>query len=637
MDGLPADRRRRARRRPSTSVNPRSTRGGPHPNPDAAGRPGATGRRWAARRSARRRQRRGGRCSISPRHSSACRREPDGHNGVVSGGGKSATYGSVARRQALQHDDQWGATTTAPLKPTSQYKVVGTPVPRFDIPDKVTGKYTYVQNVASPGCCTAASCGHAGRRPARRDRERAPGGTQLLSVDESSIRNIAGARSCAAADFVGVVAPTEYAAVQAAAQLKVKWPEADALPGGGNLYSAMRAKTTATRGPQQRQRRKRRSSRRPRWYRHVRVAVPDPRPDRPEAARSPTYARRVRRSSRATQGGYGQRRSVAEVLGVPRRTIRVDLTRARAPTARAGEDKTSRSRRRSCRSCRQAGARPVHALGQARLGEPRPGRLADIRGGLDANGKMIAYDYTSIPAGGTPADDEHPRSVTLPNLGEPARVGGAQTPPRRTSGHRTPLSRRPGIIAARVGLGTDDGRARLRGEHGSARSSGRCTRRTRLARPCSTGRELANWKPNVAASKVSNERSCRSRHRSRRRTTPTTTSTPASWPRSRSTARRGRSSSSTSTACRTRAWSSTRRRPEAARGMLVRGTSRTMLEQIDDLEEAGHRPRLGQLSDPAVQGHPTVTTRPSGARTRSPTSRAQTGLPAPSTAASASR
>jgi CO/xanthine dehydrogenase Mo-binding subunit len=37
------------------------------------------------------------------------------------------------------------------VKPQSQYKVIGTSVPRIDIPDKVTGKYTYVQNIRLPG------------------------------------------------------------------------------------------------------------------------------------------------------------------------------------------------------------------------------------------------------------------------------------------------------------------------------------------------------------------------------------------------------------------------------------------------------------------------------------------------------
>ena len=45
-------------------------------------------------------------------------------------------------------------------------------------------------------------------------------------------------------NFVGVVAPLEFDAIQAAAQLKVVWSEGDTLPGSGNLYGAMRASPT---------------------------------------------------------------------------------------------------------------------------------------------------------------------------------------------------------------------------------------------------------------------------------------------------------------------------------------------------------------------------------------------------------
>jgi hypothetical protein len=41
-------------------------------------------------------------------------------------------------------------------------------------------------------------------------------------------------------DFVGVVAPNEYDAIQAAAQLKVTWAEPPVLPGVGNLFDQMR-------------------------------------------------------------------------------------------------------------------------------------------------------------------------------------------------------------------------------------------------------------------------------------------------------------------------------------------------------------------------------------------------------------
>ena len=39
----------------------------------------------------------------------------------------------------------------AKAKAPTTYKIVGTPVPRIDIPDMVTGKFTFVNNVRLPG------------------------------------------------------------------------------------------------------------------------------------------------------------------------------------------------------------------------------------------------------------------------------------------------------------------------------------------------------------------------------------------------------------------------------------------------------------------------------------------------------
>ena len=56
-------------------------------------------------------------------------------------------------------------------------------------------------------------------------------------------------RSCASANFVGVVAEHEYAAIQAASQLKVKWAEMPPIAPVGNLFKQMREHDSAGKAP----------------------------------------------------------------------------------------------------------------------------------------------------------------------------------------------------------------------------------------------------------------------------------------------------------------------------------------------------------------------------------------------------
>jgi CO/xanthine dehydrogenase Mo-binding subunit len=170
-------------------------------------------------------------------------------DGVVSGGGRSVTYGQLIGDRILTAripGVSVGATSMpssarkaagAPgTKPISQYKIVGkNGIPRVDIPAKVTGKFVYVQNIRVPGMLH-------GRIVRPRGQGAYGKGTApaVLSVDESSIRKIPGAKVIRYKNFVGVVAPEEYAAIQAAAQLKVKFADPPKLPSSGNLFRQMR-------------------------------------------------------------------------------------------------------------------------------------------------------------------------------------------------------------------------------------------------------------------------------------------------------------------------------------------------------------------------------------------------------------
>jgi CO/xanthine dehydrogenase Mo-binding subunit len=81
---------------------------------------------------------------------------------------------------------------------------VGQPLPRPDIPAKVTGRHVYVHDHSVPGM----QHGRVVRPPAV--------GARVLAIDEGSVARLPGVRVVRIADFVGVVAADEWAVVRAA-------------------------------------------------------------------------------------------------------------------------------------------------------------------------------------------------------------------------------------------------------------------------------------------------------------------------------------------------------------------------------------------------------------------------------------
>jgi CO/xanthine dehydrogenase Mo-binding subunit len=157
-------------------------------------------------------------------------------NGVVRVAGdtsRSVTYGELIGNRRFN----LAFTGSAPVKPVSEYKVVGKPAARKDVAAKVSGNYIYMQQVRVTGMLHGRIV---------RPRGQGAYGTvsKVLNVDEASIRSISGARVVRTGDFVGVVAENEWDAIRAAQQLKVTWDTPRSLPGSENLYSHMRAAQT---------------------------------------------------------------------------------------------------------------------------------------------------------------------------------------------------------------------------------------------------------------------------------------------------------------------------------------------------------------------------------------------------------
>ncbi len=136
------------------------------------------------------------RCSRWRRRGWACRAEQlAASDGVV-----SVTVGAVEGVELRGADGRAEVRSDARTRPrgasrSSEWTILGTPVPRLELPALVTAASSSCTTCASPACCTAAS---SGRRPsARRSR----------SVDEGSVRGMPGiVKVVVKKNFVGVVA-----------------------------------------------------------------------------------------------------------------------------------------------------------------------------------------------------------------------------------------------------------------------------------------------------------------------------------------------------------------------------------------------------------------------------------------------
>lgn len=148
-------------------------------------------------------------------------------DGVVAprDGGRSIGMGDLVGERGfeLKLDPQ------APLRPPAEYRVVGKPLPRPDLPAKVCGTHTYVHDFRLPGMLH----GRVIRPPSV--------GASLLSVDEGSIKTVKGARVVRIRDFLAVVAEREWDAARAAGLLKARWSQSAPLMGHEAVRERLRA------------------------------------------------------------------------------------------------------------------------------------------------------------------------------------------------------------------------------------------------------------------------------------------------------------------------------------------------------------------------------------------------------------
>ena len=330
-------------------------------------------------------------------------------DGVVSVGGNAAkkvSYGELIGGK--QFNVKITATGTgwnmkvAPevkAKDVKDYKIVGTSQKRIELPAKLTGEFTYAHDVRVPGMLH----GRVVRPPTIASK---PG-----NIDESSVKNIPGlVKIVQEGSFVGVVCETEWAAIKAAKALKVSWSQPTTkMPADAEEIFTYIKNTKSLRDQ---------------------VTVDKGNPDAALWQATKTYEATYRwpfqlhgmmgpscavadvGKDRATlytgtQGSFGTRKAVAELLGFPEQNVRVLYREASGSYGRMGSDDVSEDAALLSRAV----GKPVRVqwMRDDEHGwEPKgPAQLDIVRAGVDGQGTIIAWDFadrgfplTAVSGGG---------------------------------------------------------------------------------------------------------------------------------------------------------------------------------------------------------------------------------------------
>jgi isoquinoline 1-oxidoreductase len=160
----------------------------------------------------------------------------DAANGKISDAksGHSFSYVELAKSEELAKDLAAQPPSGIKLAPVGEWKVLGTPQIAPAARDKITGVHKYPTDVKRPGMLYGAML----RSPTYKGK--------LASVDVEPAKAIEGVIVVQDGSFVGVAAPTSFAARQAIEALSktAKW-DSESIPSSDGLYDHLRDKADA--------------------------------------------------------------------------------------------------------------------------------------------------------------------------------------------------------------------------------------------------------------------------------------------------------------------------------------------------------------------------------------------------------
>lgn len=269
-----------------------------------------------------------------------------------------------------------------PLKSPETYRIVGVSTPREDLPHKVTGQPSFIQDVQVPGMLHA-----------RLVRPPSPA-AQLVSIDENSVKDISGLiKVVQRGNFIGVVAEREEQAIQAAKQLKVGWQETAVYPRMGDLFTALRSQPTedsilVEQGDFEKALAGTAHQVHATYYQpyHAHASIG------PSCAVAEVNGDQVTVWA-STQGPYPLRGALAELLNLPVENVHLIHVEGAGCYGQNGSDDAAAD----AVILAQAMGRPVRVQWTRKdefVWEPKsPAMVMEVHGGLDAQGNVVAWDY----------------------------------------------------------------------------------------------------------------------------------------------------------------------------------------------------------------------------------------------------
>jgi len=297
---------------------------------------------------------------------------------VIAPDGQHLSYGDLVAGDMLHVQAQAKST----LKDPATYKVMGQPVPRVDIPAKVTGGAAYVQDMRLPGMVHARVV----RPPSY--------GAQLTECDTAAVEKLPGVvKVVRNGNFLAVVAEKEFQSVKAMRTLSAvaKWRETSGLPKQDDLPRVL------TSLPSQDSTIFERSDPAAIGQRTLEATYARPYQSHGSIGPSCAIAQSVNGAMTVwthTQGVYPDRQGIAEMLRVPAASVRLIHVEGSGCYGHNGADDAAADAALIARELPGVPVRVQWMREQEHGWEPfGPAMVTKLKASLDGNGAIASWNF----------------------------------------------------------------------------------------------------------------------------------------------------------------------------------------------------------------------------------------------------